>query len=142
MKSASRERFQLHADGEAALQLRNQVAGLGDVKRAGGDEQDVIGAHEAVARIDGGAFDDGQDVALHAFAADVGAMAAFAAGDLVDLVEEDDAAALHALDGDAGDLVHVDQLLLFFLHQIVESLAHAHLALARAAAEQAAAACP
>ena len=142
MKSASRQRFQLDADGEAALQLRNQVAGLGDVERAGGDEQNVIRAHEAVARVDGGAFDDGQDVALHAFAADVGAVAAFAAGDLVDLVEEDDAAALHALDGDARHLVHVDQLLLFFLNQVIERLAHAHFALARASAEQAAAAHP
>ena len=69
------ERLQLHADGEAALQLGDQVAGLGDVEGAGGDEQDVVGAHEAVARVDGGAFDDRQDVALHAFAADVGAVA-------------------------------------------------------------------
>ena len=137
MKSASGERLQLHADGKAALQFGNQVARLGDVERAGGDEQDVIGAHEAVARVDGGAFDDRQNVALHAFAADVRAVAGFAAGDLVDLVQKDDAAALHALQRDARHLVHVDQLLLFFLHQVLERLGHAHLALARALAEQA-----
>src|SRR5579859_1597459 len=85
------EGFELDADGEAALQLGDHVAGLGDMERAGGDEQDVVGADEAVAGIDGGAFDDGQDVALYALAADIGAVAGFAPGDLVDLVEEDDA---------------------------------------------------
>ena len=87
------ERLQLHANGKAALQLRNQIAGLGDVERARGDEQNVVGAHHAVARVDRGAFDDRQNVALHAFAADVGAVPAFASGDFVDFVEEDDAAA-------------------------------------------------
>ena len=71
MKSSTRERLQLHPDGEAALQLGNQVARLGDVERSGGDEQNVVGAHETVARVDGGAFHDGQDVALHALAAHV-----------------------------------------------------------------------
>ena len=115
------ERLQLHADGEAALQLGNQVAGLGDVERAGGDEQDVIGAHHAVAGVDGRAFDDRQNVALHAFAGDVGAVAAFAPGDLVDFVEEDDAGLFHALDGHARDLIHIDEPLLFFLDQVFES---------------------
>ena len=64
-------------------------------------------------------------------------MAAFASGDLVDLVQEDDAAALHALERDARHLVHVDELLLFFLHQVLHRLGDAHLALARALAEQA-----
>ena len=95
------ERLELDADREAALQLRNQVRRLRDVERAGGDEQDVIGADHAVLGVDGGAFDDRQDVALHALAADVRAVAAFAAGDLVDLVDEDDAGLLDALDRDA-----------------------------------------
>jgi hypothetical protein len=122
MKSAFGERFQLHANREAALQLRNQIAGLRDVERAGRDEQNMIRAHETVARVHGGAFHDGQNIALHAFAADVGTVPAFAAGDLVDLVQEDDAAALHALQRDARHLIHVDQLLLFFLHQVFERL--------------------
>ncbi len=108
------ERVELDADREAALQLRNQIRRLRDVERAGGDEQDVVGADHAVLGVDGGAFDDRQDVALHAFAADVRAVAAFAAGDLVDLVDEDDARLLHPLDGRGGHRVHVDQLLLFF----------------------------
>src|SRR5438552_9551940 len=49
--------------------------------RSSRDEQDVIRANHAVACVDGGAFDDGQNVALHAFPRDVRAMAGFAAGD-------------------------------------------------------------
>ena len=109
------------------MQFRDQVAGLGDVKRAGSDEQDVVGAHHAVARVHGGAFHDGQDVALHAFARNVGSVAALAAGNLVDLVEEDDAGVFHALDRDARDLVHIDQALLFFLDEILEGLTDLHL---------------
>ena len=40
---------QLDADREAALQFRHQVGRLGQVKRPGGDEQDVVGPHRAVA---------------------------------------------------------------------------------------------
>ena len=69
--------------------------GLGDVEGAGGDEQDVVGLHRAVLGRDRRALDDRQQVALHALARDVGAVArALAAGDLVDLVEEDDAGLL------------------------------------------------
>ena len=96
------ERLELDADREAALQLGNQIRRLRHVKRAGGDEQDVIGPHHAVLGVDRGAFDDRQDVALHALAAHVRPVTAFAAGDLVDLVDEDDAGLLDALDGGAA----------------------------------------
>ena len=43
-KSSTAERVELHADREAALQLGDQVGRLGQVERAGGDEQHVIGA--------------------------------------------------------------------------------------------------
>ena len=131
------ERLELDADREAALQLGDEVRRLRDVERAGGDEQDVVGPHHAVFRVDRRAFDDRQDVALHAFAADVGAVAALAPGDLVDLVDEDDAGLLHALDRRARDALHVDQLLLFFLGQRLERLRHAQLALLRPSLEQA-----
>ena len=39
------ERLELDPDREAALQLRDQVRGLGDVEGAGGDEEHVVGAH-------------------------------------------------------------------------------------------------
>ena len=68
---------------------------------------------------------------------DVGAVAAFASGDLVDLVEEDDAGVFDALDGEARDLVHVDEAALFFLDEVVEGLDDLHLALLGALAEEA-----
>ena len=99
------------------------------MKRARGDKQNVIGAHHAVARVHRGSFHNGQNVALHAFARNVGPVAAFAPGNLVDLVEEDDAVRLNALHRGAVHLVHVDQAAFFFLHQVVERVAHLHLAL-------------
>jgi len=44
------------------------------------------------------AFDQGQQIALHAFARDVAARAAVAHADLVDLVEEHDAVVLDRVD--------------------------------------------
>src|SRR5690348_8280485 len=85
------ERLEFYANGKAALQFRDQVARLGDVEGSRGDEENVIGANHAVTGVDGGAFDDGENVTLHAFARDIGAMAAFASRNLVDLIEEDDA---------------------------------------------------
>ena len=73
-KSASVQVGQLDADREAALQFRHQVRRLGQVKRPGRDEQDVIGPHRAVAGVDRGAFDHRQQIALHALARDVGAL--------------------------------------------------------------------
>ena len=100
--SACPSALELDADRKAALQLGDQVGRLRHMERAGGDEQDVVGAHHAVLGVDRGAFDDRQDVALHALAADVRAVAALAAGDLVDLVDEDDAGLLDALDRGVG----------------------------------------
>ena len=73
------ERAKLHADGKAPLQLGDQVAGLGQVKGAGGDEEDVVGFDHAVFGADGGAFHQRQQIALYALARDVGRAAAFAA---------------------------------------------------------------
>ena len=93
------QRLELDPNRKPSLQLGNQVRRLRHVERAGRNEQDVIGAHHAVLRVHGRAFDDRQNVALHAFAADVRALRAFAPGDLVDLVDEDDARLLDAIDG-------------------------------------------
>ena len=130
MKSSVAERLQLDANRKAALKFGDEVAGLRDVECSGGDEQDVIRSNETVACVDCGAFDDGENVALDTFATDVGAVAGLAAGDLVHFVEEDDAAPLHAIESGTRHLVHVDQLLLFFLDQIFERFGDAHLALA------------
>ena len=94
--------FQFDADRQAALQLGEQVAGLGDMERAGRDEQDMVGLHRAVFGGDRGPLDQGQQVALDAFAADAAA-AHVADRDLVDLVEEDDAIGFGIRQRDAGD---------------------------------------
>src|SRR6202158_1013308 len=120
------QRLQLDANGQAALKLGDQIGRLGYVKRARRDEKDVIGADHAVARVDGRAFDNGQNVALHAFARDVRAVAGFAAGHFINFIDEDDAHLLGALHGHARDLVHVQQLVFFFLDQVFESVGDAH----------------
>jgi hypothetical protein len=62
---------------------------------------------------DGGALDQRQQIALHTLARDVGTGTAFAAADLVDLVEEHDAVVLDRLDGFLQHLVAVEQLVGF-----------------------------
>jgi hypothetical protein len=47
-RKSSGQRAQLDADRQAALQLGQQVRRLGDVERARGDEQDVVGLHRPV----------------------------------------------------------------------------------------------
>ena len=46
-----RQRVELDADRKAALQLRDQVRRFAGVKRAGRDEQDVVGLDRAVLRL-------------------------------------------------------------------------------------------
>ena len=120
----------------------NQVGRLADVKGSRGDEQNVIGADHAVARVDRRAFDDGQNVALHAFAGDVRAVAGLAPGDLVDFIDENDAHLLGALDGQARHLIHVDQFVFFFLDQIIECLGDGHPAALFLLAKHSRRACP
>ena len=120
--------LQFHADREAALELRHQVARLGAVERAGGDEQDVVGLDEAVARLHGRAFDDRQQVALDPLPGDVGAVGVFAGDDLVDLVDEDDPGVLGQRDRLGLHLVLVDQRVDFLLEEDFPRLDDGHLA--------------
>ncbi len=122
------KRFQLHPYRKAALQLGDQIGGLGDMKGPGGDEQDMIGAYHAVLGIHRSALHDRQQVALYALPADIRSLSPFPAGDLVQLVQEDDPALLHPLDGNPGDEVHIDQFLLLFLHQVFHGLGDLHFA--------------
>src|SRR5580692_2884723 len=103
---------------------------------ARGDEQDVIGLHRAVLGGDRGALDQRQQIALHAFARHVGADAAFARADLVDLVEEHDAVVLDHLDRFLGELIVVEQLVGFLVDQDIVGFVHIDApALGAAAAE-------
>ena len=131
------ERLELDADREPALHLGDEVARLGHVERAGGDEQDVIGLHRAVLRRDGRALDDRQQVALHALARDIDAVAIGARRDLVDLVDEHDAGVLGAPDGLARQRVLViDELVRLLRGQRLPRLRDLELLALRLAAER------
>ena len=118
------ETAQLHPDREAPLQLRDQVAGLGDVEGTGGDEEDMIGANETVLRLDVRSLHHGQEVPLHALAAHVRPNAALGSGDLVDLVQEDDARVLGSVEGLVHDLVHVHETVQLVLQEDPPGLGH------------------
>ena len=94
--SPARSGAQLDADRKAALRLGDQIARLAQVKGTAGDEQDVIGLDRAVLGVDRGALDQRQQVALPPWR-DTSAPWCLAGGDLVDLVEEDDAVLLDVL---------------------------------------------
>ncbi len=55
-KIVHRERVQLDADRKPALQFRDQVGGLGQVKRTAADEQNMIGLDHAIFGADRRAF--------------------------------------------------------------------------------------
>ena len=79
-----------------------------------------------------------QQIALHAFAADVGAAAhvVSARADLVDLVEEDDAGVFDRADGVGSKVVVVDELVAFFGDQDFVAVANGHAARLHAAAHR------
>src|SRR5258705_261853 len=79
------------------------------VNRPGRDEQNVIGPHRAVTRVDSRAFDHRQQIALHALARHVGAVRRRGAAHLVQLVEEDDAMVLDEGDGLLGHGLAIDE---------------------------------
>mmetsp|Transcript_108617 Transcript_108617/g.315912 ORF Transcript_108617/g.315912 Transcript_108617/m.315912 type:complete len:261 (-) Transcript_108617:704-1486(-) len=106
-----RKALELDLDRQPALQLGEQVARLRVVERARAHEEDKVRVHVAVLGIYGGALDQRQQVALDALRACVRAAIGAAGADLVDLVDEDDAALLHGAD---GFLLDVDCLHEFF----------------------------
>ena len=79
--------------------------------------KNVIGLHRAMLGRHRRALDQGQQIALDAFARDIAAAAPFARADLVDLVEEDDPVVLDLADRQPHDLVLVDQLVAFLGEQ-------------------------
>ena len=120
------QRLQLDPDGQPSLQLGQHVRGLAHVEGARRDEQDVVGLDGAPLGGHRGSLDQGQQVPLHALAADVAAEALGPHGDLVDLVDKDDAVVLHHVDGLLDHLVLVQQLVALLGDQHVMGLAHGH----------------
>ena len=94
---------------------------------ARGHEEDVIGLHHPVLGLHVRTLHDREQVALHSLARDIRpAHLALLAGDLVDLVEEDDAKGFHALERVGRHVLHVDELLELLLQQDAPCFAHLH----------------
>ena len=94
----------------------------------------MVGLDRAVLGGNGRAFDQRQQIALHALAADIGAARVGAGADLVDLVDEDDAVFLYGLKGRQLHGLIVQQLVGLFRHQQVVAFGHGHAAAGAAAA--------
>ena len=107
------------------------------MERARSDKKNMVGSNHPVAGVHSRAFDDRQNVALHAFARYIGPMAGFAAGNLIDLVDENNSHLLGALHGHPRDLIHVEEFVLLFLDQILKRVGHAHFPLLLLLAEHA-----
>ena len=114
-----RQRTELDADRQAALQFRQQIRRLRHMEGARRDEEDMVGLDRAIFRRNRRAFDQRQQVALNAFTGDAGTHAAVACSDLVDFVEEDDAVIFGGLHGFALDRFVIDQLVGFVTHQFL-----------------------
>jgi hypothetical protein len=89
---------ELDPDRQPALQLGDQVGRLGEVKGAEAMNRMWSVLHHAVLGGHRAALDQRQQVALHALARDVGTLVLAALGDLVELVEKDDAVLLDVLE--------------------------------------------
>ncbi len=103
------------------------------MKRAGRDEQHMIGLDRAVLGIHRAALHQGQQVALHALARHVSAHGFLAARDLVDFVDEHDAVLLGVLDGTQLQFLFVDHFRRFFIDEELQRLLDLDLAGAGAA---------
>ena len=82
--------------------------------------------HVPVARLDGRAFHDRQQIALHALPRNIGA-ARFAGNHLVDLVQENDPQVLGQLDRLGIDLLRFQQRIAFLFEEHVAGLRDRHL---------------
>ena len=95
------------------------------------DEEHMIGLDRAILRNDRRALHDWQDVALNALARDICACtASIAHGDLVNLIEEDDAAVLGSAHRLLGNDIHIDKFVRLFCREDLACLCDCHLALA------------
>ena len=97
------------------------------MKRSGGYEQDVLCIDHPVLRVHICSLDDRQEVALNAFAGDIRVAAGFPAGDLVDLIEKNDARRLDLFKCVPSDLLHIDETFLFFAKHVPTGLGDLHL---------------
>ncbi len=98
------------------------------MKRAACDEQNVVGLHHAVLGVDRGAFDERQQIALHALTRHFATARFVARRDLVDFVEKHDAVLLDVLHSLGFHLFVVEHLAGFFVGEDLERFLHLQLA--------------
>ena len=122
------EGLEFDAIRQSSLKLRQQVRRLGEMEGARTDEENVIGLHGSMLGGDRRPLDERQQIALHPFAGDIGADPLVPGGDLVDLVDEDDAVLLHGLDRRADHHLLVKKPVGFLGHQDGMALGDLHLA--------------
>ena len=85
-----RQRPQLHPNGQPPLQLGQQIARLGDVERARGDKQDMVGFHRSMFGGNRCPFNQRQQIPLHTLTADIRPPRIGPRTNLVDLIQEND----------------------------------------------------
>jgi len=137
MKSLHREPISAPRGSGTALAARESGRSAWIVEGARRDEENVVRAHETVARIDRGAFHNRQDVPLHALAAHVPGRVPISRPAILSISSRK----MIPLDSTRSSAARVTcsmsiELLLLFLHQVIQSLGHPHLALPRLLAEQ------
>src|SRR5690349_18201238 len=76
--------------------------------------------------VDGRSFDQRQQIALDALARDIGAAQAFAAGNLVSFVEENDAVLLDGANRFLHELLVIEQLVGFLVDENIVRFRHGH----------------
>ena len=80
------------ADRETPLKFRDEIGWLGRMECPRRNEEHVVCLEWAVFRHDGRAFDDWQDIPLHALTGNVRPARLAFDSDFIDLIEEHDAA--------------------------------------------------
>ena len=113
--------IQLNPNGESALKLRQQIGRFAHIKSPRCNKQDMICFHHPVFGGNRGTFDNGKEISLHPFPRDVGSsVGRIRPGHLVQFIQENDPVLLGDANGLFDHIIHIDQLLGFFLKQDLE----------------------
>ena len=124
------ERLELHSNRESSLKLRDQITWLRYMERTRCNEENVIGFHHPIFRLNVRAFYYRKQIALHAFPGNDGtASRTSLTCDLVDHVEKDHAKLLHSLERIGGDVLVVDELVHLLLEKNTSRFGDFHRAL-------------
>ena len=121
------ERTKLNPDGQTTLEFWQKIGRFRDVERTRGHEQDVVGFDRPVLGRYGCAFDQWQEVALHAFAGHISAACVRFCADLVDLIKKHDSVRFNRGKGCFCNAFVVEQLVGLIRNQGFIAFSHSHL---------------